>query len=539
MKKIIDYINKLPNPIIFVLFTITLTVFYSLMYNVALFKNHYPIEYLFLLIMISFARDAVIWYIIALNRWVFLILTPILFLFGSGLNYFVINANMGIGIGVFEMLFNTNVNEALGVIHTDLIISLILSLIFSAIFIAIRFFIGGVKGKKMAFIFLIIFLLPVFLGKLPEDDLKEVKYGKGAATERGVHIMPEKILENFYHYALNQFRLYKMLSDRKDIVNFNVDYIDDKNNPDTIIFILTDALRPDHMQVNGYERPTTPYLMSNGYISYADMYACETSTTRSVPCLITRATRGSNQFQYLKEPSILSMFKNAGFHTAWISSQGSITTADYGANVVASDADYSFFNNSGTKSSITYDSDLLPILDNFLKSNDKKKFVVLHLNGSHWNYITRYPPNEKVWTPECNNWVYDCSIEEVINTYDNTIVATDKFFNGVIELIKDKNSIIFFSSDHGQFLGEKGLRLHSHEMLHHKEVGVVPFGVWLSDKAKNNPFTKVILNNKYKITSHDNIFHSISHCGGLKSNFINEDLSICSENLKSLNNEFE
>lgn len=535
IKYYIDFINKLPNTIVFILFTIVLTIVYSLLYNQQLFKNQYPEEYFLILMLMSFVRDAVIWYIAALNKWVFLIFAPIMFLFGSGLNYFVTTANMGIGIGMFELLFNTNINEAAGVIHTDFIVTLIISLIISAVFIVIRFFMNGIKRWKIKGLLLLVFLMPVFLGKLPEDDLKEVKYGKGGATERGIHLMPEKILENFYHYSLNQYRINKMLKNRSKLATIQVDY-DELNeaNPEIIVFILTDALRRDHMQINGYERETTPYLIENGFISYNDMYACETSTTRSVPCLTSRQSRKDDRMQFLKEPSILSIFKSAGFDTAWISAQNSISTSDYGANIIASDADFTFFNDN----SIKYDYELLPVLDDFLSRNDKKKVVILHLNGSHWDYHIRYPEDKKIWTPECTTWVYDCGIEEVVNAYDNTIVATDSLFNDVVKRLKDKNAMIFFSSDHGQFLGEKGMRLHQHEMLHHKEVAVVPFGVWLSEKAKENNKYHYMINNKDKYTSHDNIFHSIAHCGGLSSSLIDENLSICSDKLISLPNEF-
>ncbi len=538
MKNIKNIINN-NSTIIYVFFTIVLTVVYSLLYNTQLFKNQYPEEYFKLLILISIARDAVIWYIAGLNRYIFLIFTPIMFMSASALNYFVTNLNMGIGIGIFELFFNTNVKEAAGVINPNLVSEIVISLVISAIFITIRFFIKSVPTWKVRGILLILFLIPVFLGKMPEDDLKEVKYGKGGTTERGIHLMPEKILENLYQYSLSRYRLYKMYSDRENAIKTNVTFDDNDKNPEIVVFILTDALRRDHMSINGYERKTTPHLENIGFISYNDMYACETSTTRSVPCLTTSTSRKDERFSFIKKPSILSLYRQAGFDTAWISSQGAITTADFGANVVASDADFSFFSSDVNKlDTIFYDTDLLPIFDEFLSRNNKRKAVILHLNGSHWQYNTRYTESQKKWSPDCSQWVYDCSLEEVINAYDNTIIATDVFFAEVVKRLQDKNAIIFFTSDHGQFLGEKGFRLHQHEMLNHKELAVVPFGVWLSDIAKNNPYLQNIALNKDKYTSHDNIFHSITNCGGLKSDTIDEKLSICNPHFVGEQNEF-
>lgn len=536
MKNILSGIKKADNPLIYVAFVLAVTVTYSCLYNLQLFRNQYPPEYFMVLVLISFARDAVIWYIAGLNRWVFLVFAFVMFAFGAGLDYFVRTLKLTIGIGAFELLFQTNVKEAVGVINPALVRHIILGIAISAVFIAVRFYIGGVRGMRMKAVLLAIFILPVVLGRMPEDGLKEVKNGKGGTTERGLHVMPEKILENFYHYGLNQYRLKKLFDARKAAPAPEAAY---GGGDETVVFILTDALRPDHMQINGYGRETTPNMVSEGFISFADMYACETSTTRSVPCLMTRASRKDPMTAYLLEPSVLSMFKAAGFDTAWISSQGAISTADTGPSVVASDADYTFFNDGVNKiSKHIYDSDLLPELDKFLSRPNPKKAVVLHLNGSHWDYHTRYSPERKKWSPECTGWVYDCTLEEVVNAYDNTVAATDEFTAAVVERLKDKNALIFFSSDHGQFLGEHGRRIHSHELLEFKEVSVVPFAVWLSGSMKKNPVFAALEKNKDKITSHDSIFHSITDCSGLSSPLIDKDLSVCSESLISLPEEY-
>ena len=46
------------------------------------------------------------------------------------------------------------------------------------------------------------------------------------------------------------------------------------------------------------------------------------------------------------------------------------------------------------------------------------------------------------------------------------------------------------------------------------------------------------MNNKNKITTHDIIFHSITSCAGIKSDIIDTNFSICSDNLIEAPNEF-
>jgi KDO II ethanolaminephosphotransferase len=38
--------------------------------------------------------------------------------------------------------------------------------------------------------------------------------------------------------------------------------------------------------------------------------------------------------------------------------------------------------------------------------------------------------------------------------YDNTIVYTDYFLHQVIQRLSDSNAIVFYTSDHGEYLGE-------------------------------------------------------------------------------------
>lgn len=368
--------------------------------------------------------------------------------------------------------------------------------------------------------------------------MKTIKYGistNGAAlTGRGFDVMPEKIYENLYHIFIDRMEMKTIIDNRKNIDISDITYIDKHNEEQIIVFILTDALRPDHMSLYGYNRKTTPYMEKYGFIPFNDMYSCETVTSRSVPCLLTTMKRGDYYLSYFSKPSIFSIFKKAGFYTALISSQGSMGALAAGQIAMATDAEYSFLNNNFE---VKYDIELLPYFDKILNNENKNKLIMLHINGSHWDYNTRFKLDDIKWKPLCDNFA-SCSNENFINSYDNTILATDKFVKNVIERLKDKNAVVYFSSDHGQLLGEGGLRLHAQGRLNIKELAVVPFAVWYSDKAKNHINLDTIMNNKDKITTHDIIFHSITSCAGIKSDIIDTNFSICSDSLIEAPNEF-
>lgn len=540
LKKIllnITSINK-KDFIVNFLFLLAVTAIYSLSVNIPLIKMNYPEKYFFLAFFMSIARDFIIWYIASLNRWIFAFFTPITFVAGFGLKYVNEYLNMGLNIGTFEVIFSTNYSEAKGVMNDILVSYFVIGFIISIIIVILRFKLLSNNHKKNWMLMLIIASALLLAGKLPENFMKTVKYGYSkndiVNVGRGFDIMPEKIYENFYQLFINKIKMRYMIYQRDKIEINDVTY--NNKNEQIVIFVLTDALRPDHMSLYGYSRETTPFMKQYGFIPFNDMYACETSTTRSVPCLLTSMNRNENFLTYLAKPSVFTIFKKAGFYTAFISAQSSVSTSDTGQTVVAGDADYSFFN---INYDIKYDSDLLPYFDNILNNNIQNKLIVMQLNGSHWDYNTRFKPNEAKWQPLCENFALNCPVENLVNSYDNTIIATDILMKNIVDRVKDKNAVIYFSADHGQFLGEGGLRLHAQGRLNFKEVGVVPFAVWLSDKAKENINLNTILNNKDKITTHDIIFHSMTSCAGIKSSVINNNLSICSENLTEAPNEFK
>ena len=522
------------------LFILSVTIIYSLSVNIPLIKMNYPEKYFMLAFFMSVARDFIIWFIAFLNKWVFAVFTFITFIAGFGLKYVNEYLDMGLNIGTFEVIFSTNLVEAKGVINSTLLSYFIVGLLFSLIVISLRFILINSKRKTNGggILLLLIALILLFLGKIPEDFMKTVKYGYTKKdivnVGRGFDIMPEKIYENFYHLFRNKIKMKYMIYKRNNLEINDIVY--NNKEEQIVIFILTDALRPDHMSLYGYNRETTPYMEKYGFIPFNDMYACETSTTRSVPYLLTSMNRNEYFLTYLEKPSLFNIFRKAGFYTAFISAQSSISTSDTGQTVIAGDADYNFFN---INYEVKYDTDLMPYFENILNNDSKNKLIVMQLNGSHWDYNIRFKYGNAEWKPLCNKFAFECPVENLINSYDNTILATDMFIKNVVERVKDKNAVIYFSSDHGQFLGEGGLRLHAQGRLNFKELAVVPFAVWYSDKAKENIDINTVIENRSKITTHDIIFHSITSCAGIKSPIIDKSLSICSKDLKAAPNEFE
>jgi KDO II ethanolaminephosphotransferase len=132
------------------------------------------------------------------------------------------------------------------------------------------------------------------------------------------------------------------------------------------------------------------------------------------------------------------------------------------------------------------------------------------------------------------------SLEEINNSYDNSVLYFDNFMSKLIEKLQDKNAIIFYVSDHGESLGENNVFLHGAILENApKEQRMVPMMIWMSEKYKNNNKKNYLnlqnnsfLNSKDNLNiKHDHFFHTILGCLNIKSqnnkNF--EALNLCGD----------
>jgi lipid A ethanolaminephosphotransferase len=114
-----------------------------------------------------------------------------------------------------------------------------------------------------------------------------------------------------------------------------------------------------------------------------------------------------------------------------------------------------------------YDEDVIPKLAGRLQTyRSGYSFVVLHLGGgSHGPvYRDRIPPEYQRFEPTCNDAdIADkCSLEQIYNSYDNTIFYVDHVVSEAIHTLdRSKVPYVFvYLSDHGESLMENGVMFH-------------------------------------------------------------------------------
>ncbi len=331
-----------------------------------------------------------------------------------------------------------------------------------------------------------------------------------------------------FHNQLRQGKDRRSLSEfykfqrEKDPKNFNV------------ILIIGESLRADHLGLNGYERNTTPLLSATPNLLNYTISASFNTTTRSVTSMLSHRTK-DNFVDIPPEKSVVSVFKDLGFKTYWYSAQSSKEFHNGMLNIMAAEADDYFFRDrllSSLRSHKIYDEALIPHLQSALK-NGGHNFIVLHSFGNHIRFHERHPESFTVYVPECQLLPSSCPKKDVNNSYDNSVLYTDYFVSSVIKSLEGTNSILFFASDHGAFLGENGIYANGGgDVANLDPVKKVPMFFYMTDQLRRDKFFHkkfVSAAKKTKLTnlSHDNLFDSLLDCSGVKSELFDRDLSIC------------
>lgn len=288
------------------------------------------------------------------------------------------------------------------------------------------------------------------------------------------------------------------------------------------LLIIGESSRYDHWGLNGYSRNTSPKLSKReNFISFRNAAAGGFITEFAAPLMITGV--GADNFdKHFQQKSIVSLFKEAGFNTYWLSNQ-----VDQGhIKVHIDEADNKYLNLSDSKATknVHRDMELVGALKKVLEVFGEKKFIVVHTAGSHYDYSVRYPDEFDFFKPS-NKTIRSRSADKayknvLINSYDNTIRYSDTVIDNIISLVSSQNALasVTYMSDHGENLFDDDRDLSQHAYpVPSKYIAHTPFFVWYSPILKNRFPSKIdnLLKHVNSKISSENILHTVSSMGGL------------------------
>lgn len=285
------------------------------------------------------------------------------------------------------------------------------------------------------------------------------------------------------------------------------------------VIVLGETTRGQNWGLNGYSRQTTPLMakrLASGQnlVNFSNVSSCGTATAISVPCMFSNLNRENyDEVTAKHQDNLLDTLQHAGVNVQWVENNSDCKDmCNRVPTVNTIDLNLPEFCTEGE----CLDNIMLPELDKALANVKQDTVIILHTIGSHGpTYFERYTDKERLFTPTCDTKeISQCSQEELVNTYDNGIIYIDQFLDKVIarlEQHKEWESVVYYLSDHGESLGEKGLFLHSAPYaIAPKEQTHIPMMMWFSDAwAKNEPFDLDCLRkNAEQPYSHDNFFHT-------------------------------
>ncbi|MDY0265198.1 MAG: phosphoethanolamine--lipid A transferase [Sulfurospirillum cavolei] len=267
-----------------------------------------------------------------------------------------------------------------------------------------------------------------------------------------------------------------------------------------VVLVVGETARAQNFSLNGYEMPTNPLLSKrDDVVSFSNFHSCGTATAVSVPCLFSKFTREEWSSDKESYENLVDVLNKTGVRILW---RDNNSGGD--KDVAKRMQDVKKFNGVG------FDDVLLQDFQASVDRSYQDTFIVLHQEGSHGpTYFKRYPDAFKRFTPTCDTQdLQKCTQEQIVNTYNNTLLYTDFILDKTISLLKaneDKyDTTLIYASDHGESLGENGIYLHGLPYMiapdAQKHIPAIFYRPQktLELKAKQND-----------AFSHDNLFHTI------------------------------
>ncbi|MUU25278.1 phosphoethanolamine transferase [Helicobacter pylori] len=330
------------------------------------------------------------------------------------------------------------------------------------------------------------------------------------------------------------YSAYLSLFDRQQAIKFysffsNLylpsDYLSSTGDVPNVVLVIGESASRNFMQLYGYSVPNNPLLSelanerereSNNLFVFSDTISKEAHTSDVFENLLNYSDAETNKPWYHYH-NMIDIFKRSHYETFWLEKQ---IVDEWGItqNLVSNRSKnrYYILGNYGA-----YDEELVKFYSKNVQPQLKSKnFIVFHLIGSHSWYADRFPKSFAKFKPSdlsfSNLHVSNDRDKQIVADYVNSLYYNDAVLNGIFNLFKDKDAIVFYLSDHAQDVFESG-STYGHRC---SKAGLeIPFMIYVSDifKEKHPEKVKLIKNALNKPFMSDNLIHSLLPLVGIRT----------------------
>ncbi|RVY50092.1 phosphoethanolamine transferase [Helicobacter pylori] len=322
------------------------------------------------------------------------------------------------------------------------------------------------------------------------------------------------------------YSAYLSLFDRQQAIKFysflnNLylpsDYLSSTGDVKNVVLVIGESASRNFMQLYGYSVPNNPLLSqlanerereSNNLFVFSDTISKEAHTSDVFESLLNYSNAETNKPWYHYH-NMIDIFKRSHYETFWLEKQ---IVDEWGItqNLVSNRSKnrYYILGNYGT-----YDEEMVKFYSKNVQPQLKSKnFIVFHLLGSHSWYADRFPKSFAKFKPSdlsfSNLHANSDRDKQIVADYVNSLYYNDFVLNGIFNLFKDKDAIVFYLSDHVQDIFESS-PTYGHRC---SKAGLeIPFMIYVSGifKEKHPEKVKLIKSALNKPFMSDDLIHSL------------------------------
>ena len=267
---------------------------------------------------------------------------------------------------------------------------------------------------------------------------------------------------------------------------------------------------------------------------FSDAITQSNTTHKSVPMLLSAAS-AEDYGRIYREKGIITAFREAGFHTTFISNQRPNHSF---IDIFGKEADDWKFIKEETERSDMYDEDMLRMVNDILDKKRAKELIVLHTYGSHFNYRERYRRSEAVFWPDNASEAKVSNRRQLLNAYDNSIRSTGRFLSLLIRQLDRSGAVsaMLYTSDHGENIFDDGRRLflHASPIPSYYELHV-PMLIWMSPSYRQMYAAEAAAvgsNSRKSVATSASVFHTMLSLAGISTPLRADSLSVASSSYK-------
>lgn len=188
---------------------------------------------------------------------------------------------------------------------------------------------------------------------------------------------------------------------------------------------------------------------------------------------------------------------------------------------------------NGVVGPIGYDENILPILRTYSdlsllqkKNSPAGQLSVIHLMGSHYQYIARYPKTFNRFAAKNVPHKHGGAADERIAEYMNSILYTDYVLGKIYARYRERPAMIIYLSDHGESLYDNPEQpeLCGHGGRPCREQADVPFVVMLTPSFRKAypKLSKEIYDARFRPISTAWLTNTLTLTAGIRTRFSDE-----------------